>query len=76
MGLLSIDHAKFYASLILLSIENLHKNSIIYRDLKPENIMVCRDGYLKLIDMGTCKIMDNEAQRTSTIIGTPCYMAP
>jgi cGMP-dependent protein kinase len=38
--------------------------------------MVCHDGYLKLIDMGTCKIMESEQQRTSTIIGTPCYMAP
>lgn len=43
--------------------------------------MVCEDGYLKMIDMGTCKKLDsgngsNLTQKTFTIIGTPNYMAP
>lgn len=43
--------------------------------------MVAQDGYLKLIDMGTCKKLDSKAgnfftQKTFTIIGTPNYMAP
>jgi cGMP-dependent protein kinase len=36
-------------------------------------------GYLKLIDMGTAKIMKNQngvIARTFSIIGTPHYMAP
>jgi cGMP-dependent protein kinase len=59
-------------------LEYLHGHSIIYRDLKPENIMVDLSGYLKLIDMGTAKIMkkENNTIRTFTIIGTPHYMAP
>lgn len=37
--------------------------------------MVGVDGYIKLIDMGTAKILkDNE--RTFTMIGTPHYIAP
>lgn len=50
---------------MLMSLEYLHLNSIIYRDLKPENIMINYDvnfnyiqGYIKLIDMGTCKIIN------------------
>ena len=54
--------------------EYLHTNHIVYRDIKPENAMVDHDGYFKLIDMGTAKVINN--QRTFTIIGTPHYMAP
>ncbi len=41
--------------------------------------MVNNKGYLKLIDMGTAKIMRNKAynlNKTFTIVGTPHYMAP
>lgn len=40
--------------------------------------MVDKEGYLKLIDMGTCKLMQGRSLslRTFTIIGTPQYMAP
>lgn len=39
-------------------LEYLHTHNIIYRDLKPENMIVNKDGYLKLIDMGTAKIIE------------------
>ena len=55
--------------------EHLHSKNIIYWDLKPENLMICNDGYLKLIDMGTAKIIKNN-QKTFTMIGTPHYIAP
>lgn len=64
---------------LILILEYLHQNNIIYRDIKPENLMVDEKGYLKLIDMGTAKIMKNQSgliTRTSSIIGTPHYMAP
>jgi cGMP-dependent protein kinase len=42
--------------------------------------MVEEDGYLKMIDMGTCKKLEigncSIAKKTFTIIGTPNYMAP
>ena len=40
MGLLQTSQSQFYIGSILLAIEYLHTNNIIYRDLKPENIMV------------------------------------
>jgi cGMP-dependent protein kinase len=39
--------------------------------------MMCTNGYLKLVDMGTAKKLKIERRyRTNTIIGTPHYMAP
>jgi len=64
----------------MLGLEFLHDHNTIYRDLKPENCMVDNEGNLKLIDMGTAKVLKEKskssASRTFTIIGTPHYMAP
>lgn len=77
IGLLKNYDSQFYVGCILLGLEYLHTRSIIYRDIKPENIMVDDAGYIKLIDMGTAKILSGKhGGRTFTIIGTPHYMAP
>ena len=41
---------KFYSSCILLALEYLHFNGIIYRDLKPENILMHESGHIVLTD--------------------------
>ncbi len=77
IGLLHVTDSQFYIASMILSIEYLHSNGIIYRDLKPENILINSKGYLRLIDMGTCKVMKGKGTpKTYTIIGTPHYMAP
>ena len=45
---------------MILILEYLHTNNIIYRDIKPENLMIDSSGYIRLIDMGTAKIMRNK----------------
>lgn len=68
---------RFYITQVVLMFEHLHKNKIIYRDLKPENLMIAIDGYLKLIDMNTAKVLkQSNNYRTATVIGTPHYIAP
>lgn len=42
-------------SQLILIIEFLHENKVIYRDLKAENVMLKLDGYLTLVDFGTAK---------------------
>ena len=51
----TMEHTRFITSQILLMMEHMHNNRIIYRDLKPENLMMSTDGYLVLVDMGTAK---------------------
>jgi serum/glucocorticoid-regulated kinase 2 len=47
----------------------------MYRDLKPENLMINDDGYLKLIDFGCAKIIEND-ELSCSLIGNPYYMSP
>jgi len=42
-------------SQIVLALEYLHRNNIVYRDLKLENILMARDGYIKISDFGLSK---------------------
>ena len=72
-GRFTIDEATFYAAIVVEALEYLHERDIMHRDLKPENIMVTENGYLKLIDFGSAKVIHG---RTYTRVGTPCYMAP
>ena len=76
IGVISPHLCQYFVAAILVSIEYLHKNLIIYRDLKPENLMLTYSGHLKLIDMGTAKFLKSSSAKTFTMIGTPHYMAP
>jgi cGMP-dependent protein kinase len=68
IGLLTESDSKFLTACLVVILEHLHERDIIYRDLKPENIVVDEEGYPKLIDFGTSKIIKG---RTFTIVGTP-----
>ena len=73
IGILSKYQTQFYSASLIIAVNYLHKNKYIYRDLKPENVIIMDNGYIKILDFGTAKeIVD----RTSTVIGTPHYMAP
>ncbi|KAH7492064.1 cGMP-dependent protein kinase [Phytophthora ramorum] len=72
-GRLPNDHARFYASHVLMALEYLHDRCIVYRDLKPENLLIDPQGYLKVVDFGFAKVVDD---RTYTLCGTTEYLAP
>ena len=84
----SEQRAKFYAAEIIIALECLHRNGIIYRyfsqvntyyrDLKPENILLDYKGHIKITDFGLSKVgLENPGRdKTYSFVGTPEYLAP
>jgi len=50
------DLARFYIGSVVLALDYLHTNNIVYRDLKPENVFIDQHGYVKLGDFGFAKV--------------------
>lgn len=53
----------------------LNQYHILHRDLKPENIFFS-NGKLKIGDFGFSKTLKGDKAVTTTMIGSPIYMAP
>ncbi len=83
-GPLSQDRVVRIAIQILDGLAVAHAAGIVHRDLTPENVILSQSAgfpdYVRLIDFGIAKVLDEErtAQltRTGTLLGTPEYMAP
>ncbi|KAI5466139.1 kinase-like domain-containing protein [Mariannaea sp. PMI_226] len=68
--------AKFYIAELILAIQHLHNNDIVYRDLKPENILLDANGHIALCDFGLSKANLTKNDTTNTFCGTTEYLAP
>src|SRR5437588_5188715 len=55
-----------------------HDAGIVHRDIKPENIMLRPDGYVKVLDFGLAKLMDDGVSDSATgqVLGTLIYISP
>ena len=72
-GRFTNDVTRFFAAEIVLALEYLHSQDVVYRDLKPENLLLDQQGHIKITDFGFAKRIED---RTWTLCGTPEYLAP
>ena len=75
-GTLDLQISRFYLAEMILALEYLHSQDIIYRDLKPSNILVDEQGHIKLADFGLAKENVNNKNPAMTLAGTPAYLPP
>ncbi|XP_075970485.1 serine/threonine-protein kinase Nek8-like [Anticarsia gemmatalis] len=75
--LLQQQEILFFFCQVLLGVNYIHNKNIIHRDLKAENILLTgkRGILVKIGDFGISKMLAS-AKKTSTVIGTPYYLAP
>lgn len=73
MGHFPLDVVRFYAAEILLVLQHLHSNHVVFRDLKPENLVFDQNGHITFIDFGFAKQIETHAY---TLCGTPDYIPP
>jgi serine/threonine protein kinase len=61
------------------ALKHAHQRGLIHRDIKPENIILCRDGNVKLADLGLARLTADEKwamAEAGMAIGTPYYISP
>ena len=75
-GKFSEEISRFYFCEVLLALEHLHNNKVVYRDLKPENILLDMDGHVILTDFGLSKCDFSSRDRAFSFCGSPEYMSP
>jgi serine/threonine-protein kinase len=69
----SVEVAVTMGSGILAGLSHLHARGLVHRDLKPANVIL-QGGTPRLADFGLARVLT--AGQTSSVAGTPDYMAP
>lgn len=73
---LELEHARAIGVKLARGAAALHRLDIIHRDIKPDNVILEHGGGLKLIDLGTVRILEATDAASQDIPGTRAYMAP
>ena len=87
---LQLPEALEIAVQVATALAAAHKARIVHRDIKPENVMIRDDGFVKVLDFGLAKLIENNASevdaeadtrvqfetRAGVVLGTVAYMSP
>ena len=60
------------------AVDHAHRQLVVHADLKPGNILVTGEGFVKLLDFGTSRLLNTGEQVTATHerLLTPRYASP
>ncbi len=74
---ISVDNALAIAIQICRGLRKAHQAGIIHRDIKPANVMIDKDGWVKILDFGLAKLIENTSiTRHGVRMGTAPYTSP
>jgi serine/threonine protein kinase len=58
-------------------LHEVHRLGLVHRDLSARNVIVTREQTAKILDLGLSRFVDaEETTHSSTVRGTPIYLAP
>ncbi len=81
LGPLSVADACEIIRQAALGLEHANQQGLVHRDIKPSNLMLCRDGIVKVLDLGLALLrseLSNAEHVThdGQVLGTLDYLAP
>lgn len=83
-GPMPVPTACDYVRQAALGLQHAHEQGMVHRDLKPHNLMLTKQGYVKVLDMGLARLVQQSSPESRTeamtengsVLGTPDYIAP
>ncbi|MGI9553465.1 MAG: serine/threonine-protein kinase [Thermodesulfobacteriota bacterium] len=73
---LPIDEAIKISRGILSALKYMHTKGLAHRDIKPSNIMFNKEGVVKVTDFGITKLIGDDKNTKSGLVGSYTYMSP
>ena len=73
---LPIDKALDISRGILSALDYMHSKGLAHRDIKPSNIMFNKEGVVKVTDFGIAKLIGDDKNTKSGLVGSYTYMSP
>ena len=73
----SEDEILDYFTQICLAVKHCHDRKVLHRDLQDSNILLSStSNVIKLGDFSISKVLQDLKEKTTTLVGSPCGMAP
>lgn len=70
------DDVRFLAAELILALEHIHAQDVVFRDMKPENVLLDRDGHVRVADFGLARFLPSADGCANSLCGTPSFLPP
>lgn len=72
----SEDDTRFLAAELILALEHIHSQDVVFRDMKPENVLLDRDGHARVADFGLASFLPSADGCANSLCGTASFLPP